>query len=153
MRAQLSEMRLKGKTALQELTDEITTTVDEVVEESTQLVMAGYKGTRGELPNAIRSDVKRLFGQIERGLTVEFRVEPQPNADDKDQQALQQLAETAKQLKFPTVSQEPLLLKSGEILEDPSDDGGVQVLSHTKKTTTHKTTDSRKETKDAKEQV
>jgi hypothetical protein len=143
MRAQLAEMGLKGKTALQELTDEITTTVNQVVEESTELVMANYKGDRGELANAIRSDTRRLFGQIERGLTVEFRAEPKGSEGD-NQKTLQQIASVGKQLKFPEVVSEPLLLKSGEVLED-TDEGGARILKHSRKTTTEKSTTSRKQ--------
>jgi hypothetical protein len=139
MRAKLAEMGLTGKAALQELTDEITTTVDTVVEESTVLVMAEYKGNRGDLENAIRSDVRRLFGQIERGLAVEFRAEPYPDADGQDQRELQQIATVAKVLQFPKIAHEPLLLESKEVLEDATDGNG-QVIKHTKKTTTHKTT-------------
>jgi hypothetical protein len=143
MRAQLAEMGLKGKTALQELTDEIATTVDDVVEESTELVMANYKGDRGDLENAVRSDMRRLFGQIERGLAVEFRAEPQ-GAEGEAQKALQQIADAGKQLKFPQVAKEPLLLKSGEVLEDAGGQG-AHVVKRTKRTATRRTTTSSKE--------
>jgi hypothetical protein len=150
MRAQLADMGLKGKSALQELTDEITTTVTKVVEESTELVMADYKGDRGELANAIRSDTRRLFGQIERGLTVEFRANFE-ETDGESQVALQQIASIGKELKFPQVAIEPLLLKSGEVLEDVEGDG-TKVIRHTKKTTTEKTTTSKKAPSDDRNQ-
>ena len=151
MRQQLSDMRLKkGQTALEELTEEITTTVNEVVEESTELVTKEYKGDRGDLANAVRSDTRRLFGQIERGLTVEFRAQPQ-GSNDENQQTLQQIAGLANQLKFPQITNEPLLLKAGEVLEDS--DGGIHLKQERKapdqKTSTSKTT---KEVKASKEE-
>jgi len=145
MRARLATMGLKG-TALQELTEQISTTVTEVVEESTELVIANYKGNRkNELANAVRMDTRRLFGQIERGLTVEFRAKPQPNAEGEDQKNLEEIANVAKELKFPVAAKEPLLLTAEEILGDPSEADGVRVITQTKKTTTQKTTVSRKE--------
>jgi chromatin remodeling complex protein RSC6 len=148
MRAKLATMGLKGA-ALQELTDQITTNVTNVIEESTTLVIANYNGNRKhELENAIRSDTKRLFGQIEQGLTVEFRVEPQPGkVDGENQQKLQNIANVAKELKFPLVSEEPLLLGTGELLEDIDGDS-VQVVKQTRKTTTQKTTASKKSVQD-----
>jgi hypothetical protein len=146
MRAQLAEIRLKkGKTALDELTEEITTTVNEVVEESTELVMKNYAGNRGDLANAIRSDTRRLFGQIERGLTVEFRAQPQ-GSEGEPQQTLQQIAAVGSQLKFPKITNEPLLLKATEVLEDTDGEGGgIHTVKHTKTTTTQKTITSKKE--------
>jgi hypothetical protein len=144
MRAQLAEMGLKGK-ALQELSDDVTTTVDRVIEESTELVIANYKGNRkNELSNAVRQDTRRLFGQIERGLSVEFHTNPKSGTQESGQNNLEQIADLTKKLKFPEIANEPLLLGSGEILED-SAEGDVQVIRQTKKVATHKTTTSRKE--------
>jgi hypothetical protein len=144
MRTQLAEIRLKkGHTALEELTEEITTTVNEVVEESTELVMQNYKGNRGDLANAIRSDTRRLFGQIERGLTVEFRAQPK-GSDGDTQQMLQQIAAVGSKLKFPQTTNDPLLLKAGEVLEDVGAND-EEVARHTKKTTTQKTTVSKRQ--------
>lgn len=140
-REKLLQMRV-GKTALQELTHEIKTTVDEVIEESTEIITVGYKGNRGELGNAIRSDMRRLFGQIERGLTVEFAANPE-GADEANKENLQQIASQNQGLKFPEIAREPLLLKSGEILEDDSE--GVQTARRSTKTTTTRTTTTTKE--------
>lgn len=143
VRAELAEMGMKGK-ALEELSEQVTTTVTEVVEESTELVMARYPGNRkDELSNAIRRDTRRLFGQIERGLTVEFRSGPPPSKAGDNQKELQQVSNFAKELKFPRVGQEPLLLKSAEILEDPVEPEVVHRTS--RKTTTHTTASSKKE--------
>jgi|SRR5690348_9095489 len=147
MREQLAEMRLKGKTALQELTDEIKETVEEVVEDSTITVMTEYKGNRGDLTNAIRSDMRRLFGQIERGLKVEFRTNPK-GGDGEDQRILQQIASVGKDLKFPEVSKEPLLLNNGEVFEDAE---GTRIIKEMKTTTTRKTTISKQPTDPARD--
>jgi hypothetical protein len=47
-------------------------------------------------------------------------------------------------LKFPQVATEPLLLKSGEVLED-TDEDGARVVTRTKKATTRKTATSQKQ--------
>jgi hypothetical protein len=139
MRTELSEMGLSG-VALDQMTERVTMTIDQVVEESTQLVIAKYtgeSGRRAELENAIRTDTLRLFGQIERGLTVEIRVNTDENnggSGDEDQKALASIANLAKELKFPEPAKQPMLLKSGEVLE-----GEFVTLHQTKKTTTMKT--------------
>ncbi len=141
IRAELSEMGMK-RTTYDELTEQITTTISDVVEESTEVVIGKYSGAperKNELANAIRQDTQRLFGQIERGLTVEFRAEPKPGATGEDQQYLEGIASIATQLKFPAVAKEPLLLGSGEIIE-----GEIKVLKQTKRTTTQKTSTSKK---------
>lgn len=116
MRSDLKEMGMKGK-ALEELTESIETTVEEVLEESTQLVLVQYNGSddgrRHELENAIRQDTKRLFGQIERGLTIEFRANRE-NADEDSQQALAGIDNLAKIIKFPHTAKEPMLLDTSE---------------------------------------
>lgn len=146
MRTKLSEMGLKGA-ALNELTEQVETTVDEVVEESTKLVMAkfpGESGRKAELENAIRSDTHRLFGQIERGLTVEIRA----NADDRQggdsqQEELKKIANLAKTMIFPEPAKQPMLLASGEIV-----DGEFAAVSYSKKTITSKKTVTKKISKD-----
>jgi hypothetical protein len=143
VRAELASMGLKG-VALEQLTDQITTTVNEVVEESTELVLANYKDNKNrknELANSIRQDTRRLFGQVERGLTVEFRTGPEPDAATENQETLRQIANTAKQLKFPEVSAEPLLLEAGKVIDDDAD---VQIVHRTTKKTTTQTTTSKK---------
>ena len=80
-----------------------------------------------------------MFGQIERGLTVEFRAEPEEGKDDSEEQkALKDISEIARVIQFPKVTQEPMLLNGSEILE-----GDIHV-KHTKKTTTHKSTVTKK---------
>jgi hypothetical protein len=133
IRAQLVEMRMKGK-ALQELDEQITTTVDEVVEESTQFVLANYKtdgNRKNELENAVRQDTKRLFGQIERGLKVEMRANQasEEGSGEEQKQALESVAQLAGQLRFPEVAKEPILLTSGQVLE-----GEFVAAKHSKKT-------------------
>lgn len=134
MRADLKDMGLKGK-ALEELTEQIDTTVEEVIEESTELVIVHYGGDRkNELSNAVRQDTSRLFGQIERGLTIEFRAN-KDGQDDETQQALAGIDNLAKVLRFPQIAKDPMLLEAGEVIE-----GELHRSKHTKKTTQKTTT-------------
>jgi hypothetical protein len=135
LREELVEIGMKGK-AVEELAEQVTTIIEETVEESTKLVLANYGspdgGRKNELQNAIRTDIRRLYGQIERGLTVEFRAEPE-DANESDKEALQTIVDLGNQMKFSGAANEPLLLLSGEILE------GEICRKVTKKTTTQKT--------------
>lgn len=140
LRRDMTEIGVTGP-PVDYLTEQITTTVDTVVEESTKLVISKYTGKdtrRNELENAIHRDTQRLFGQIERGLTVEFRSEQKSDAAPETQKQLQEISEAAKALKYPTASPEPLLLSAGNVLEDGSEE--LRVVSQSKRTTTHKTT-------------
>lgn len=134
LRAELAEIGMK-KMALDELTDQITTTVDEVVEDATTTVMLKYAGSnerKNELTNAIRQDTRRLFGQIERGLAVEFRAEPKKDGDPEQQKVLKDITDLARKMQFPEVAPEPMLLSGGEVIE-----GELRsVKRSTKKTTT-----------------
>ena len=145
IRDDLAEIGIKG-TATEELNEQVTTTVEEIVEESTNLVLASYKGEAGrknELRNAASTDVRRLFGQIERGLTVEFRAEPKSGGDEDQIQALNSIVESSREMKFPPPAKEPLLLVEAEILE-----GELHKRTYKKtNTTTTKKTTSKKETK------
>lgn len=141
IRAEITEMGMKGA-ALDELSEQITVTVDQVVEEATTLVLAKYQGSnerKHELENAVRQDTHRLFGQIERGLTVEFRAEPKKDASAEAQKALTDISNLARTMQFPEVAQQPMLLKGEEIVE-----GDTYTAKHSKKTTTRKTTVSKK---------
>ena len=85
VRGRLTKMGLKG-VALEELTGQISTTVEEVVEESTSTLLIEYNGDSGrknELSNALTQDMRRLFGQIERGLKIELHAEAK--ADEQDE--------------------------------------------------------------------
>jgi hypothetical protein len=148
LRDELIEVGMKG-TAVNELSEQVTTVIEEIVEESTQVVFAAYTGTdegiKNERQNGVRADVRRLFGQIERGLTIEFRAEPK-GAEENNKVALNTITDIGRHMKFPAPSKEPLLLSSGEVLE-----GDIQAVRHTKTTTTKKTTTSKKETKPVKE--
>ncbi len=138
-RADLKEMGLSRK-ALDELNESIETTVEEVIEESTQLVIVHYGGDRkNELANAVRQDTRRLFGQIERGLSIEFRANKDDEGEGEAQQALAGIDSLAKVLRFPQVTKDPMLLEAGEVIE-----GELRTSKHTKKTTTaQKTTASK----------
>lgn len=150
MRSELSEMGMEGL-ALEQLTDQITTTVEKVVEESTELVIAknsGDPGRKSELANAIRTEMHRLFGQIERGLAVEIRVNTDKAEEETEEENndVQRLEELSKTMKFPEPAKEPLLLKGGEVIE-----GEVLTMHRSKKTTTKKTVTTSTSKKSGKE--
>lgn len=145
MRTEMKEMGIEGA-PIEVLTEQITTTVTEVVEESTDIIVAKFPGDGGrknELANAVRTDTQRLFGQIERGLRVEFRAAP--DAKGENQAALQSISDLSKKLHFPEVAKEPILLENGKIIE-----GEIHIAKQTKKTTSSKTAASKRETKEEK---
>jgi len=123
--------------ACEEMDERIVTTVEEVVEESTRLALSSYpddNGRRNELENGLKMDLHRLFGQIERGLTVEIRTNEPTKADPSTVAESAALADLAKGLVFPVAAKMPMLLSSSEILE-----GEVS----SKKVTTTRTTRKR----------
>jgi hypothetical protein len=143
MRAKLSDMGLKG-TALEELSAHVTNTVDEVVEHSTQVILENYPGESGrkaELINALKSDARRLFGQIERGLKVEINVNRSDGkaSQANDKQMLEELNVLATNLEFPEPAKHPMVLETGKILE-----GDISSVSYSTKTTAHRKTVSKK---------
>jgi hypothetical protein len=143
LRAELSEVGMKGE-AIDQLTERITTTVDEVIEESCKVVLLNYKadaGRKHELANAVRQDTRRLFGQIERGLTIHFRADPNGDGDGVKQEVLENIAKLSREIQYPQISNEPILLENGEIIE-----ASIQVTKNSKRTTTHKTTSTKSET-------
>jgi hypothetical protein len=118
IRHRLSKIGMKG-TALKELDTQVETTITEVVEESTTLVMTGYPGKserRNELEGFVRRETKQLFGQIERGLNVEFHARSKDDDDKKTQDLLQGITDVARELKYPPPTDEPLLLTDGQVL-------------------------------------
>lgn len=135
-RAKLKELGISGK-ALEEVDTQITTIVEEVVETTTTSILLQYRGEasrRNELQVALRQDAHRLFGQIERGLVVQFRAEPkEDDSEDEEQRALENIDRLGRLLVFPKVDTAPLLLSAGEIIEG---DIAVTTSKTTKKTTT-----------------
>ena len=100
-----------------------------------------YKGSperRHELENGVSQDTRRLFGQIERGLTVEFHAAPKKDGDVEEQKSLTDIANLARAMHFPEVTQQPMLLQGEEVVE-----GEIQAVKHSK-TTTRQTTTSKK---------
>jgi hypothetical protein len=147
LRAELSEIGLKG-VALEQLDEQITTTIHEVVEESVEFVIADYPGDgnrKAELRNALSSDTLRLFGQIERGLSIEIRVNRTDGdtPEGEEQKALKDAEDLGKVLRFPEAAEKPMLLQGEQVLDDE-----VLVVSQTKKS--RKTTVSKKESKEGK---
>lgn len=94
---------------------------------------------RNELENGLRRDIRRLYGQIEIGLTVEIRTHDKTASDAESKKAPAALADIAKNMHFPVVSKQPMLLTSGEILEGEI----ARAKTIVKKTTSEKTTKSR----------
>ena len=106
---------------MEQLTEQITTTIEEVVEESTEMVLSSYPGEaarRNELETAIRQDTRRLFGQIERGLVVQFRAEPKEKPTEKEKAALTDVKRINSEIYLPPETpHDPLLLASDQIIE------------------------------------
>jgi hypothetical protein len=142
MRNEMADMGITGP-PVEHLTKTIKTTIDEVVEESTEIVLVSYSGDAGrrnELKNGLSRDTRRLFGQIERGLTVEFHVNPKSDGTEDQKKMLDRVAQVSRQLKFPEPAREPMLLESGELLEDDEPAGEVIMKRTTRKTTKKQTT-------------
>ncbi len=122
----------------EELADRITTTVDEVVAESTKLILSNHKkdsARRNELENALKMDLHRLFGQIERGLVVEIQIHESAKADKSNAAELEAIAGLAEGLVFPVAAKEPLLLTSNEILEGDVSSKKATTTKSTRKAT------------------
>lgn len=119
VRAEITDLGMKGK-ALDEFTDQINQTIKKVVVESTQAALANYKvdsGRKNELETALHQDIRRLYGQIERGLTIQFRGEPSKEANATDNKALEAVNRMSLEMHFPELVGQPMLLTPGEVLE------------------------------------
>lgn len=139
VRDEVAELGMKG-TALDEMSEQITTTVEEVVEETTRITLQNFNGdsTRHrELETAIKNDTRRLYGQIERGLSVHFRANPK-DEDENTLASLEKINTIAHRLHYPAPAKEPLLLAESQILD--GENSSVQFLSvkKTTRTTTEK---------------
>lgn len=148
VRAEVAELGLKKN--LDEFTEQIKTTVEEVVEESVKVTLTNFKGTpdrKNELEIALRNETYRLFGQIEKGLTIQFRAEEDKDALEDERKALAAVAKVGRQLQFPNPDKEPLLLSNGEEFDD--EPVTVTASTHrTRKTTTTTTTTGGRKIKD-----
>ena len=140
IRAEIAEMGIEGA-PIEVLTKQIAETVRTVVTESVNDSLANYTGEvtrKNELETALRQGTRRLFGQIERGLTIQFRAAPKKDASEAESLALETVAHLGREMKFPQPEAQPLLLETGEILE-----GDIQEKVPTragKKSTAHKST-------------
>jgi hypothetical protein len=76
-----------------------------------------------------------LFGQIERGLVIQFRAKPNETANEEEQKQLDEVQRVARVIQFPTPSSTPILLTNGEALE-----GDIAAVVTTAKRTSKKTT-------------
>ena len=133
-RQQITKLGLSGA-AVEELDDRITEIVEETVTTTTTSTMSLYpgadEGRRNELESSIRQNTRRLFGQIEQGLVVQFRAEPDKLHDDED---LKTIATISRAMVFPPVAITPLLLQAGQVIE-----GDVAAFTTTTTTRTKKT--------------
>jgi hypothetical protein len=123
IRQELFEMGLRKQT-FDDLTDQITTTVNDVVEESIRSTLSGYLHDpvrRRQLEAALSQDTRRLFGQIERGLSIQFRVRPRSDSDAADRAALDAVDRMSRAMRFPQATGEPMLLTDAQVLEGDFD--------------------------------
>ena len=119
MRAEMSEMGIEGA-PIEVLTKQIAATVRGVVDESVRTALANYEGKptrKNELETALRQGTRRLFGQIERGLKIQFRAEPKKGGAESERKALEEVARMGREMKFPRAAEAPLLLENGEVLD------------------------------------
>lgn len=123
VREQVADLGLKGE-AIEQLTAQITTTVEEVVDESIEIILMDYPGDPGrkyELETVLRQNTHRLFGQIERGLTIQFRVNPKANGDKTEQDAFETVARLSREMQFPEIKNEPILVTDDQVIGDELD--------------------------------
>jgi hypothetical protein len=85
--------------------------------------------------------VKRLFGQIERGLVIQFRVKDDENAVPDDAVQLKAIQDAGRVIKFPEPARYPVLLSNGDVID--GDDLTGTVTRTTKKVTKTTTTSSK----------
>ena len=118
-----------GAKAVEELSKQITETVDRAIKESIEMILKENKSEhsrRNELENALRQDIRRLFGQIERGLVVQFRAVPNETANDTDKKALETISALSRSMIFPAVADSPLLLSDNEVLESDTNEAKAE---------------------------
>jgi hypothetical protein len=123
VRARVAALGIKGA-AYNEFTKEITSTIERVVDEVVQNTIARYTGEdgrRNELTTAIKQDTKRLYAQIEQGLTIHFRASADSNKSAEEQSELVTLSGLGRTMEFPKTTDQPLLLSPGELLDDDAD--------------------------------
>ncbi len=139
IRQKLSKIGMKKKATITELTEEIVETVNEVVEESTSEIIAKSQvesGRKNELEGFIKRDMLKLFGQLERGLVVEIRVNPAATKSDEANEDINTLRTLSSILQFPAMNSDPVLLTS---IGDGDFDVDLDTSSSTLKTTKHRT--------------
>jgi hypothetical protein len=127
IRQELLEVGLKKQT-FDDLTDQIRNSVDEVIEESVEVTLGSYihdPVRKQQLEAALRQDLRRLFGQIERGLAIQFRARLSADLDDPERSALKSIDRMSREMKFPHGATEPMLLTRGQVLEGDFDHGNI----------------------------
>lgn len=119
IRQELAEIGLKKQT-FDELTDQIRNSVDQIVEDSVESTLSSFKhdsARKHHLASALRRDIRRLFGQIERGLVLQFRARFSTDLDQDDRSALDAIDHLSRKLQFPAPAAEPILLTQSQVLE------------------------------------
>jgi hypothetical protein len=127
IRQELIDMGLKKQT-FDDLTDQITNTVDQIVEDSIQATLSNYDHDsvrKRQLEVALRQDTRRLFGQIERGLAIHFRARPRADAPQLEKIALETIDSMCREMHFPQKAAEPMLLTRSQVLEGDVDTTSV----------------------------
>jgi hypothetical protein len=121
MRTELAEMAVSAK-ALDELTERVNSNIESVVEEVAAKAIAASPlsdtGRKTELHAFIRNDLRKLYIQIERGLVVEFRVDPAQEPDEPQAQTdFKSIESISNTIRFPKALEQPMLLSDGDILD------------------------------------
>jgi hypothetical protein len=141
----LKKVGMASKSVATELTEEITSTVEEVVEESATEIISHSRlqdgGRKNELGALIKKDLRRLFAQVERGLVVEIRVNPAASEEEGGDENLSTLKSLSHSLQFPVMTDTPILISGGDIEEDEE---FVAKTRRYKKTITTKTTSTKR---------
>lgn len=125
LRAEIAELGMKGK-AFDEFSDEIKRTVKEVVERSTRMILENFKSEtprKNELEGGLKQDLHRLYGQIERGLTIQFRAEPPQDGNAPEVSELEAVKRMGHEMQFPTIDEKPMLLSAGDVLDGDLESG------------------------------
>lgn len=128
VRARVEALGVKGA-AYDEFTKKITETIDGVVDQAVKSTIENYEGEKTrkhELTTALKQGTKRLFGQIELGLTVRFRASIDEEESTEEQKELESLSELGKSMEFPEPSKSPLLLSHGQLIDDEVNGESVQ---------------------------
>lgn len=95
----------------------LETTIQQAIKAHTEEILASAQlkdeGRKNELRNGVTWALQSIMEKIEAGVTVEIRVLPPPNGvavDATEAAAFEQAGEIAKQLEFPKLTGEPVMV-------------------------------------------